>query len=162
MEWLTRRALRFPGTVCLLAIGAAALAGAGLPRIATEVGYRGVLGDSHPSVLELDAFIDRFGGGLPVFAAYSCAEPGPCASVFDEAPLRMASSVEEAMSDLLGDNDLASLSPEQRAQLEERAAAAMKQRQRVPMLRVVKDQPKKLIEVQRYTDLNRTRYSQPW
>lgn len=71
-------------------------------------------------------------------------------------------SVEEAMSDLLGDNDLASLSPEQRAQLEQRAAAAMKQRQRVPMLRVVKDQPKKLIEVQRYTDLNRTRYSQPW
>jgi hypothetical protein len=66
------------------------------------------------------------------------------------------------MSDMLGDNDLTSLSPEQRAQLEGRAAAAMKQRQRVPMLRVVKEQPKKLIEVQRYTDLNRTRYSQPW
>jgi hypothetical protein len=71
-------------------------------------------------------------------------------------------SVEEAMSDLLGDNDLTSLSPEQRTQLEQRAAAAMKQRQRVPMLRVVKEQPKKLIEVERYTDLNRTRYSQSW
>jgi hypothetical protein len=33
-------------------------------------------------------------------------------------------SVEEAMSDLLGDNDITSLSPEQRAQLEQRAAAA--------------------------------------
>jgi hypothetical protein len=38
----------------------------------------------------------------------------------------------------------------------------MKQRQRVPMMRVVKEQPKKLIEVNRYTDLNRTRYAQPW
>lgn len=71
-------------------------------------------------------------------------------------------SVKEAMSDLLGDNDITSLSPEQRAQLEQRAAAAMKQRQRIPMLRVVKEQPKKLIEVERYTDLNRTRYSQYW
>ena len=41
-------------------------------------------------------------------------------------------------------------------------AAMMKQRQRVPMMRVVKEQPKKLIEVNRYTDLNRTRYAQPW
>lgn len=38
----------------------------------------------------------------------------------------------------------------------------MKQRQRVPMMRVVKEQPKELIEVTRYSDLNRTRYAQPW
>ena len=69
-------------------------------------------------------------------------------------------SVEEAMEGLLGDNDITSLTPEQRAQLEQRAAAMMKQRQRVPMMRVVKEQPKKLLEVTRYTDLNRTRYSQ--
>lgn len=69
-------------------------------------------------------------------------------------------SVEEAMKELLGDNDPSSLTPEQKAQLEQRAAAAMKQRQRVPMMRVVKEQPKKLLEVTRYTDLNRTRYSQ--
>ncbi|MEX1128625.1 MAG: DUF2817 domain-containing protein [Vicinamibacterales bacterium] len=71
-------------------------------------------------------------------------------------------SVEEAMEGLLGDNDITSLTPEQRTQLESRAAAMMKQRQRVPMMRVVKEQPKKLLEVTRYTDLNRTRYSQPW
>jgi hypothetical protein len=71
-------------------------------------------------------------------------------------------SVQEAMSGLLGDNDITSLTPEQRTQLESRAAAMMKQRQRVPMMRVVKEQPKKLLEVTRYTDLNRTRYSQPW
>jgi hypothetical protein len=66
------------------------------------------------------------------------------------------------MTDLLGDTDLSSLSPEQRKQLEAKAAGMMKQRQRVPMMRVVKEQPKKLIEVSRYTDLNRTRYAQPW
>jgi dipeptidyl-peptidase-4 len=71
-------------------------------------------------------------------------------------------SVQEAMQGLLGDNDITSLTPEQKAQLETRAAAMMKQRQRVPMMRVVKEQPKKLIEVNRYTDLNRTRYAQPW
>ena len=71
-------------------------------------------------------------------------------------------SVEEAMTGLLGDNDITSLTPEQRTQMEQRAAASMKQRQRVPMLRVVKEQPRKLIEVTRFTDLNRTRYSQPW
>jgi hypothetical protein len=69
-------------------------------------------------------------------------------------------SVEEAMEGMLGDNDITSLTPEQRAQMQQRAEAQMKQRQRVPMMRVVKEQPKKLLEVTRYTDLNRTRYSQ--
>jgi dipeptidyl-peptidase-4 len=69
-------------------------------------------------------------------------------------------SIDAAMAGLLGDNDLSALSPEQRKGLEAKAAAMMKQRQRVPMMRVVKEQPKKLIEVTRYTDLNRTRYSQ--
>jgi hypothetical protein len=68
-------------------------------------------------------------------------------------------SVEEAMEGLLGDNDITSLTPEQRTQLETRAAAAMKARQRIPMMRVVKEQPKTLMEVTRYTELNRTRYS---
>jgi dipeptidyl-peptidase-4 len=70
-------------------------------------------------------------------------------------------SVEEAISGLLGDNDLNSLTPEQRQGLEAKAASLMKQRQRIPMMRVVKEQPKKLLEVTRYTELNRTRYSQP-
>jgi hypothetical protein len=70
-------------------------------------------------------------------------------------------SVEEAISGLLGDNDLSALTPDQRKGLEAKAAALMKQRQRVPMMRVVKEQPKKLLEVTRYTELNRTRYAQP-
>jgi hypothetical protein len=70
-------------------------------------------------------------------------------------------SVEAALSGLLGDNDLSALTPEQRKGLEAKAAALMKRRQRIPMMRVVKEQPKKPIEVTRYTDLNRTRYAQP-
>jgi len=97
VEWLTRRALGNPRATLILALMVTLLAAAGFPRIATEVGYRGVLGDAHPSVLELESFIARFGGGLPVFAVYSCAESPPCDSVFDEVPLRMARSVEQAM-----------------------------------------------------------------
>jgi predicted RND superfamily exporter protein/signal transduction histidine kinase len=98
VEWLTRRSLELPRVILLLAVAITLWAAAGLPRVPTEVGYRGVLGDAHPSVLELDAFIDRFGGGLPVFAVYSCAESNACDSAFDEAPLLMARSVEESMS----------------------------------------------------------------
>jgi hypothetical protein len=71
-------------------------------------------------------------------------------------------TIEEAMLSLLGDTDLSSLTPEQRKQLEAKAAAMMKQPQRVPMMRVVKEQPKKLIEVTPYTDVNRTRYAPRW
>ena len=69
-------------------------------------------------------------------------------------------SVDEAIAGLLGDNDLSALTPEQRKGLEAKAAAQMQQRQRIPMMRVVKEQPKKLLEVTRYTELNRTRYTQ--
>jgi hypothetical protein len=69
-------------------------------------------------------------------------------------------SVEEAMAGLLGDTDLSALTPEQRKGLEAKAAAQLKQRQRIPMMRVVKEQPKTLLEVTRYTELNRTRYTQ--
>ena len=70
-------------------------------------------------------------------------------------------TVEEAMAGLLGDNDITSLTPEQKSQMETRAAAMMKGRQRVPMMRVVTEQPKNLLEVTRYTALNRTRYANP-
>ena len=67
-------------------------------------------------------------------------------------------SVEEAMAGLLGDTDPSSLTPDQRAQLEKRAQQMMNERQRVPMMRAVTAQPKALMEVERFTELNRTRY----
>jgi dipeptidyl-peptidase 4 len=69
-------------------------------------------------------------------------------------------SVEEAMAGLPGGRDLSALTPEQRAQLEERAKAMVGRTQRVPMMRLVTEQPMSLLEVTRFTELNRTRYSQ--
>lgn len=71
------------------------------------------------------------------------------------------SSVEEAMKDLLGDNDPSGLTPAQRAQLESRARAMMSQKQRVPMMRVVAPQPMPLLEVTDANEVDRTRYWRP-
>lgn len=70
-------------------------------------------------------------------------------------------SVDEAMQGLLGDNDLNSLTPQQREQLEARARAMMAAKQRVPMMRVVTPQPMPLLEVTSFNEFNRTRYWQP-
>jgi dipeptidyl-peptidase 4 len=67
-------------------------------------------------------------------------------------------TIEEAMAGMLGDNDPSSLTPEQRQQLEERAKAMINRTQRVPMMRLVREQPMPLLEVTRFTELNRTRY----
>jgi dipeptidyl-peptidase 4 len=69
-------------------------------------------------------------------------------------------SIEEAIAGMLGDNDPSSLTPEQRAQMEERAKAVMSRTQRVPMMRLVTEQPMSLLEVARFTELDRTRYWQ--
>jgi hypothetical protein len=70
-------------------------------------------------------------------------------------------SLEDAISGLLGDNDLSSLTEAQRTQLETRARAMMNQRQRVPMMRLVTMQPMPLLEVTSFNQSNRTRYWQP-
>jgi dipeptidyl-peptidase 4 len=69
-------------------------------------------------------------------------------------------SIEEAIAGMLGDTDPSSLTPEQRAQMEERAKTMMSRTQRVPMMRLVSEQPKSLLEVTRFTELDRTRYWQ--
>lgn len=81
---------------------------------------------------------------------------------FTDNVLRVTpNSVEEAMSALLGDNDASSLTDAQRTQLENRARAMMAQKQRVPMMRVMTDQPMQLLEVTSFNETNRTRYWQP-
>jgi dipeptidyl-peptidase 4 len=69
-------------------------------------------------------------------------------------------SIEEAIAGLPGGSDPGALTPEQRAQLEERAKALVSRTQRVPMMRLITAQPKALLEVTRFTELNRTRYWQ--
>jgi hypothetical protein len=44
--------------------------------------------------------------------------------------------------------------------MEERAKAMVSRTQRVPMMRLVTEQPKSLLEVTRFTELDRTRYWQ--
>lgn len=70
-------------------------------------------------------------------------------------------SREEALRELLGDVDAGALTAAQRTQLERRADELLSQRQRIPMMRVVTEQPKSLLEVTRYGAADRTRYWQP-
>ncbi len=70
-------------------------------------------------------------------------------------------NVAAAVAEMLGDTDPSSLTPEQRTQVESRARAMMERTQRVPMMRVMTEQPKSLLEVVRFGDNNRTRYWRP-
>jgi len=71
--------------------------GSQLARLTTETGYRAYLGAEHPTIRTLDAFIDGFGGGLPMAAVFSCRDSSACESVFDESALAMAASVVEQL-----------------------------------------------------------------
>ena len=46
--------------------------------------------------------VEQFGGGLPIQIAWECGEGHPCASVFDDASLRMADSVTRPLAPLRG------------------------------------------------------------
>jgi len=81
------------GTLALITLAAVA----GLPQLRTDVGYRAFLGAHHPSVVRFDAFLDRFGGGLPMAAVFACDDGAPCRSVFDDDALAMAARVAERL-----------------------------------------------------------------
>jgi predicted RND superfamily exporter protein len=94
---LTRLCLRFPAaSLCALLLATAVFA-AGLAQLRTDVGYRAFLGADHPSLVRFDAFLERFGGGLPMAAVWSCDESPGCDSVFDAAALEMARDVGEEL-----------------------------------------------------------------
>jgi predicted RND superfamily exporter protein len=94
---LAELSLRHPRATLCLVLAATLLAGLGATRITSEAGYRAFLGAEHPAVLELDAFAQRFGGGLPFAAVWSCGESPACESVFDPASLAMAHAVARGM-----------------------------------------------------------------
>ena len=105
---LTRAALRAPwlaiGLVLVLTLGL----GAGALRLRTDAGFRAYIGPDHPAVREFDAFLARFGGGLPIAAVWSCAETRVCTSVFDAPALEMAYAVALAMQTTPGVRAVAS------------------------------------------------------
>ncbi len=94
----TNAALRWRWPAALLATGVTAVAVLGLLRLDTAVGYRAFLGSRHPAVVDFDAFVERFGGGLPLLAVWSCESGGACASALDDASLAMAADVAASLS----------------------------------------------------------------
>jgi hypothetical protein len=95
---LTSLAVSHPRKTLALTLLLCMFAAAGLPRLKTEVGYRGILGDHHPSVERLDAMIDTYGGGLPVYAVWRCGEDSACSSALDATSLAMAADVASVMA----------------------------------------------------------------
>ena len=102
MSRLAALSLRYPAsTLAALTVLTAGLA-VGLFRLETAAGYRAFLGADHPALRELDATAERFGGGLPFAAVWSCDESQACESVFDAASLEMAHSVTRALEATAG------------------------------------------------------------
>lgn len=97
MSRVARFALRHPAATVGLLLLASLAAVLGLPRLRSDVGYRAFLGANHPSIRRFDAFLARFGGGLPMLAVWSCPE-SPCKSALDPAALEMAAKVEQALA----------------------------------------------------------------
>ena len=102
MHRLTRAALDSPRATLVAVAVVTVLVGAGALRLDTDAGYRAYVGNDHPSVRQLDDFVARFGGGLPVAAVWSCRETDACQDVFDPASLAMAFSVAREVEVLPG------------------------------------------------------------
>jgi predicted RND superfamily exporter protein len=99
---LTRFALASPRST-LGAIAALSVAFAvGAAQVGTDAGYRAYMGEAHPSVLRLDSFVARFGGGLPIAAVYRCGGLAPCDDVFDPTALEMARTVAQRLDGVIG------------------------------------------------------------
>lgn len=93
MLGLAKLSLRFPVAVLVaLALATCGLA-SGIPRLESDVGYRAFLGREHPAIVALDGFVERFGGGIPLAAVWTCGESSACDTIFDPASLAMAHAV---------------------------------------------------------------------
>ena len=100
MERLTRLSVNHPWTT-LAVVGLITLVlGAGLPKVRNEYGYRVLIGDEHPTIVQLDNFIERFGGGLPIMVAWECGPGKPCQHALDAESLRVADSITRAAQEL--------------------------------------------------------------
>lgn len=94
-----RPSLRFPRTALCALSAVTILFAAGLPRLTTDVGYRAFLGADHHSVARFEAFLARFGGGLPIVAVFSCEQTPRCESALDPEALAMAGEVARTLSE---------------------------------------------------------------
>ncbi len=92
-------ALSWPRLTTAFIGGVTLLSFAGVLRLESAVGYRAFLGADHPVVREFDAFVERFGGGLPLMAVWSCRGRNPCTHALDDRSLLMADAVVRALAD---------------------------------------------------------------
>jgi len=102
LETLTRACLRRPLVTLLGAALLTAGLAAGIPRVQRETALRTFLGERHPTVLALDRHLERFGGGYPVFIAWSCRESPHCTSALEPASLAVARDVARALERVPG------------------------------------------------------------
>ncbi len=98
MHWVypdrwTRVALEYPRAAALVIVLITAWGLMGVVRIESAVGYRAFLGEHHPVIRELDDFVGRFGGGLPLLAVWTCGSNEPCADALDAVSLKMSYDV---------------------------------------------------------------------
>ena len=100
MYRLTELSLRSPKVTLFILLVITGFLGAGVPHVRSEYGYRVLLGDDHPSIRNLDRFIERYGGGLPILIVWECGQNRPCENVFDVPSLEMAYAVTQALSPL--------------------------------------------------------------
>ncbi len=108
MYRLTEFSIRRPVLCATIILAITLAAAAGALRIETNAGFRAYVGADHPSVKRLDAFIERFGGGLSVVIAWSCGAAMPCSSGLDAASLQMAHQLEAKLAVVPGIIDIAS------------------------------------------------------
>lgn len=93
MYGLTRFSLGHPWAMLALLGAITAFFSVGALRVETDVGYRALLGRSHPAVARFDAFLERYDGGFPLVALYRCGESPGCTNVFEPDAIAMAADV---------------------------------------------------------------------
>ena len=100
MHRLTEFSLRRPWLTLSILLAITVGLGVGIPNVKPGYGYRVLLGERHLSVINLDALIEEFSGGLPVQIAWECGPGQPCASVFDESSLSMVDGLSHDLEQL--------------------------------------------------------------
>lgn len=98
LAWLTSACLRRPlattaGILLLTALAAWQAAG-----VRTEFGYRPLVGATHPSIVTLESFIERYAGGFPVRVVWRCGDGVPCEAALDAASVAMAGDLDRRLS----------------------------------------------------------------
>ncbi len=102
MYRLSRIVLKSPVPCAAVLVALTLFFAFGALRVHREFGYRTLLGSSYPPIVTLEAFVERYSGGFPVYIVWSCGENQPCASVFEEHSIRMASSIEDSLRSAAG------------------------------------------------------------